>query len=295
MATGKSKNEGVAAFKSGIDKYKKHWKEARKAENKGGFLDGAELAEELGLEEDDTITCTCRITSLSVGVSKGGDPYVSFSGVIAKGEHKGLPFSKYQGIRDDKSFGYAVADIKTLGFDVAGLDTVEELADALADDIIPSVAAEKPGVSVTFKWNGEFLNLFFNRKVQFDSESASDDGDETEEEETQEEAKPKRKSKAKAKSAPAPEPSDDGLDDEEEDDETEEDDDESSEEDEEEIEVIIPEKDDTPKWLAPKTRKAAIFTVTAVSESKGTCTLKNPKTGDIHKGVPFDELIWPEN
>ena len=64
----------------------------------------------------------------------------------------------------------------------------------------------------------------------------------------------------------------------------------TSEDDEEEM--LIPEKNDAVFFQPPRTKSPQEFTVTSVSESKKTVTLKRNKDGKVFKTVSFDDLQW---
>jgi hypothetical protein len=235
-----------------------------------------------------------RLSNITQGeTSNNKVPYIAFQfTVIRHPEWKGTPLSilhtvdekkKKDGevwLTEQEALDNIAIDLQRLGIETEELDG-EELDAAIAE-----LVADKPVVQVkvnrTKKDGVDYVNTRILKVMDEEEGEEEEDDDDVEDDDGEE----------------APEEEDvedeeaDVTDDDDEEVEADDDDEDVEEEDEEDGDTDPPEVDDLVKWKAPKARKMAEFTVTAVNEAKEIVTLKRNSDDKVFPKVPWSELEY---
>jgi hypothetical protein len=240
-----------------------------------------------------------RLSNITQGeTSNNKVPYIAFQfTVIRHPEWKGTPLSilhtveekrkKPSGkekvgevwLTEQEALDNIAIDLQRLGIETEELDG-NELDAAIAD-----LVSEKPVIQVKVKrTKGSDGADYVNTRILklMDEEGEEEDDDDVEDDDGEE----------------APEEEDvedeeaDVTDDDDEEVEADDDDEDVEEEDEEDGDTDPPEVDDLVKWKAPKARKMAEFTVTAVNVAKEIVTLKRNSDDKVFPKVPWSELEY---
>jgi hypothetical protein len=235
-----------------------------------------------------------RLSNITQGeTSNNKVPYIAFQfTVIRHPEWKGTPLSILHTVEEKKkkdgevwlteqeALDNIAIDLQRLGIETEELDG-EELDAAIAE-----LVADKPVVQVkvkrTKKDGVDYVNTRILKVMDEEEGEEEEDDDDVEDDDGEE----------------APEEEDvedeetDVTDDDDEEVEADDDDEDVEEEDEEDGDTDPPEVDDLVKWKAPKARKMAEFTVTAVNEAKEIVTLKRNSDDKVFPKVPWSELEY---
>jgi hypothetical protein len=234
-----------------------------------------------------------RLSNITQGeTSNNKVPYIAFQfTVIRHPEWKGTPLSILHTVEEKKkkdgevwlteqeALDNIAIDLQRLGIETEELDG-EELDAAIAE-----LVADKPVVQVKVKRTkgadgADYVNARILKVMDEEEGEEEEDDDDVEDDDGEE--------------APEEEDVEDEEADVTDDEEVEADDDDEDveEEDEEDGDTDPPEVDDLVKWKAPKARKMAEFTVTAVNEAKEIVTLKRNSDDKVFPKVPWSELEY---
>lgn len=267
---GKEAAKGKEAFLKKASKFKKDYKEARKADAGGSF-------ETPVMADGSYVT---KWTSMNCGATKTDDPYVSFNFLVVDGKNKGDRPSIFHNLSSPEKLEYFVKDVKRLGVECDEM----ELGDTI--EALEAAVAEKPYVKIDVK-NKEYkakagpnkgklvksLNVYVSKVLEdYDPDAEDEDENEGADEEPEDDEE---------EAADGEEGDDEESDD---DSEESEDGDEADEDDVEED--AVPEKGNAVLYKPKGSRKAIEFTVIKVNAKTETVDLKGDD-GKTHKAVPF--------
>ena len=187
-----------SAFIKKLNANKKVLKESAKKTFSANFLSDQEVCDLLDLDEKVKKVFNAKLTRINTGFDKNGIAYMSMNFIIAEGEHRGTPFSKYHSLDDkDKTVYTREIDSICRVYQTLGIDTHSWSDAKIAESIFDTadtLTASKPGVKVGLTryvgGNGDRLNISFIGQTNNSSQDATDeiehDADEVETEEVEE-------------------------------------------------------------------------------------------------------------
>lgn len=133
----------------------KHWKSSEAREKADGVPDG---------------TYQAKVTSAGVNRSKNGRLQTYYYFKIVAGKQKGRTCSKYDGLETPENISWLKATLKTMGVKVPkDIVKLPDILEKLEDEL----------VVIQVKTNGDFKNVYINKKI----DSLDDDIDEEDEDE----------------------------------------------------------------------------------------------------------------
>lgn len=180
-----------SAFIKKLNANKKVLKESAKKSHTSTFLTDEEVCNLLDLDEKVKKIFNAKLTRINSGFDKNGVPYMSVNFIVAEGEHRGTPFSKYHSLDDkDKERYQREVDSICRIYQTVGIDTHSWDDAKVAENIFDTAEqlnADKPGVKVALTRyvgaNGDRLNISYIGKT---SDSMHDAADEVEHDEADE-------------------------------------------------------------------------------------------------------------
>ena len=155
MAKTTAKDSG---FVAAVGKVGKAWNDARTAKDTGTSFEQEPI-------EDGTYVA--RLSGGRCGSDKNGNPYVAFDFTIDRGTFEGVRVSKFHSIasRGNRTVEQA---LQSLFIDLQRLDPETDYSETDAGEIegvVEELWSDSPAVQIGVKNNGQFVNIYINKRV----------------------------------------------------------------------------------------------------------------------------------